>query len=204
MKDYCPNCGTRRGDSHPIRLRYHEFHNTMPYKPELIFSFRLPGPEYSKTVTETELKRMIDEVKLANYRHMPPHEIMILTLAAERMIEMAKAPKPKPKPLKLDSTTSIRRQLADLLKDIGLDPDRFLNEPPYEPGGAIYTKEPSNVCFKSDEPTNKQVAERAAMHLAQMLKDDLGVSVTPILLRLWLVERWGKVAKLAHKIHGSA
>jgi hypothetical protein len=33
---------------------------------------------------------------------------------------------------------------------------------------------------------------------------DLGVTMcSPILFRLWLVERWERVAKLAHTIHGA-
>lgn len=53
------------------------------------------------------------------------------------------------------------------------------------------------------EPTSKQIADDAARELTQLMKDDLGVTIPPVLFRLWLVERWGKVAKLAHKIHGA-
>jgi len=37
--------------------------------------------------------------------------------------------------------------------------------------------------------------------LAQVLKDELGVTVDPHALRLLLIHRWDRVAVLAHAIH---
>jgi hypothetical protein len=80
--------------------------------------------------------------------------------------------------------------------------------PWHDPEAVRYTKEPSNVMCQpgtSASATNKAIADKAARELAQLIKDDLriDIDVSPILLRLWLVERWDAVAKLAHQIHGS-
>lgn len=158
-------------------------------QPELLFSFRTPSPEYSKTVSETELR---EHIKDALEGHTRSHRAEgILALAAERMIEFAKTKPPKLK-LSVKSAESIRSQLAKMLMDVGLNPDRFLNKP---------ERDIKPMCMP--EPTSKQIAECAADELAQMLHHDLHINITPILLRLWLVERWDEVAKLAHKIHGS-
>lgn len=37
--------------------------------------------------------------------------------------------------------------------------------------------------------------------LAALIESDLGVAVSPILLRLWLNTRWNRVSSLAHQIH---
>lgn len=199
MTDTCPSCGARRVEITNFAC-YDPWHSTI--KPELMFAFRVPGPEYSKTVSETELKRMVEKAKLGDYPRLPFHELMTLALAAERMIELSKIkppPMPTPTSPKLDPTKLIRRQLAAMLEDVGLDPDRFLTNP----ASVHYTKEPSNVMCPGQRTVAdpKQVAEQASRELAQLMNNDLGVSVTPILLRLWLVERWDQVAKLAHKIH---
>lgn len=196
MKDHCPNCGARRGDITPFACR-HEFHNIVPYKPELMFSFRSYEPgQYSTTISESRLKQDIADARRGPLHSMEQH--INLANAAERMIEMAKAPAPKAPPATLNWSEPIRPQLAKLLEGVGLDPNRFLQPRP----ATSFFKEPSSMC--PSEPTPKHIAEQAARELATMLKNDLGVEVTPILLRLWLVERWGDVAKLAHKIHGSA
>lgn len=165
---------------------------------ELMFAFRVPSPQYSRIVSETELRRHIEDTKRNNFTHDAPE---ILALAAERMIEMAKAPAPKPPPLKLDPSMSIRAQLAGLLEEIGLEPDRFLASRPYNSpfNSGLETKP---MCPTA--PTSKQVADQAARELVQMMQDDLGIKVPAVLFRLWLVERWDQVTKLAHKIHGSA
>jgi hypothetical protein len=166
---------------------------------ELMFSFPLPDPEYSKTVSETELKRMIDEVQLCDFRKMSHVEALVLAAAAERMIEQAKA---KPEKLKLNPAISIRSQIAHMLREIGLEPDRFLTKPPSDASSVYYTKEPNAVCMNGTYTDDKKAAATgAAATLSQIMKDDLGISINPIILRLWLIERWDKVAELAHKIH---
>lgn len=171
-------------------------------------AIRLEGPElyfrlkcrygHEETVSESKLTRhanrlyeeaqTIDSESEANAK-------FILAAAALRMIEQAKAPLPKPSPLKLKSNEPIRPQLSALLIEIGLDPARFLNNPEKD-------IKPMWV-DPTQKPDAKRTAEYAAEELAKLMKDDLGVTIPPILLRLWLVERWDRVAKLAHKIHGS-
>jgi hypothetical protein len=116
------------------------------------------------------------------------------------MIEQAKA---KPEKLKLNPQQPIRSQIAHMLREIGLDPDRFLNKPPSDAGSVYYTKEPNAVCLNgtSTSLNRKAEAECAAIELSQLMGGELSVIINPIILRLWLIERWDKVAELAHKIH---
>ena len=224
-------------------------------EPELMFSFRVFSPEHSKTVSESELKRMIDEVRLCDFRKMSHTEALFLAAAAERMIELAKGPHPKPMyfnekeggpwyvwadahlpsfkpysikfengsifelnrgwrhstmpitpekpPARLNPQQPIRSQIAHMLREIGLEPDRYLTKRP-DDSPFNYGMETDPMCTPgTGKATTKQIADAAADELARLMKDDLGVTIPPILLRLWLVERWDRVAKLAHKIHGS-
>lgn len=163
--------------------------------PELYFRLKV---QYGKeeTVSESRLmrhaNRLYEEAQTIN-SESEANAKFILAAAALRMIEQAKAPTPKAAPLKLKSNEPIRPQLAEMLRDVGLDPDRFLNNP---------EKDIKPMCFDDPKSNAKSVAEDAAIHLSRMLKDDLGVTISPILLRLWLNERWADVAKHAHKIHG--
>lgn len=163
---------------------------TGPAEPELMFSFKMPVP----TVSETEIKAVIADARRGPLWRKDQQEL--LAAAAERMIEMAKAPARK-----LDSRLPIRPQIAMLLEAVGLDPDRFLKP---RPESSPFQTETKPMCDpeKIDRANKKAAAAGAAADLAKMLKEDLGVEVTPILLRLWLNERWEKVADLAHKIHG--
>lgn len=159
-------------------------------KPELMFSFSRGVPECRVTVSESEISEAV--VRARTHHIGDRSDLLILADAAERMVELANA---RPlTPFKIGSHPGgVRGHLEELLRNAGLDVDKYLTK---------LKQETKPMC--DTKPTPKAEAERAAGELSNLMSRDLGINVTPILLRLWLVERWDEVSKLAHKIHGSA
>lgn len=61
-------------------------------------------------------------------------------------------------------------------------------------GGNIYSNQ-------SSDPDAGKSAEQL---LAEAFKKDLGVTLDPQALRIFIRWRWDRIQKLAHKIHGAA